>query len=217
MIRIILVEDQKLVLSSLALLLEKEDNISVVAEASGAQELLSLLQTPIKADIVISDILMPKMTGIEMTAEMKKRNINIPVILLSMLEDEKYTSAAFLAGASGYISKNVDIDELLFAINTVIKGKRYFTAELGIKLLEKYHKQLINAVYKNDKKIILTEREQNVLELIAEGKTNQEMADQLFLSRRTIEGIRQAILDRTGAKNTAALIKYAILNGHISS
>jgi DNA-binding NarL/FixJ family response regulator len=216
MIKIIIVEDQKLMLSSLSALLDKNDNISVVAEVTGAPHLLSLLDNKIKVDIIITDILMPEMDGIELIVEMTKRNLNIPVILLSMLEDDKHSSAAFLAGASAYLSKNVDVDELLFAIHMVMKGKRYFSAELGVKLLERYHKQLIN-MDRSVQNISLSEREHNVLELIAEGRTNQEMADQLFLSRRTIEGIRQSILDRTGAKNTAALIKHAILNGYINS
>ena len=120
------------------------------------------------------------------------------------------------AGAKGYVSKNVDVEELIFAINTVKKGNRYFSAELGINILERYHKQLVGYKEESTQKIIFSEREQSVLELIAEGQTNQQIADQLFLSRRTVEGIRQSILDRTGAKNSAALIKFAISNGYIA-
>ncbi len=215
MIKIIIVEYHKLMLSSLSALLDKSEYIHVVAEVKGAIDLLSLLETKLQADLIISDILMVGMDGIEMVAEMRKRKIATPIILLSMLEDEKYSSAAFLAGANGYLSKNVDVEELLFAINMVIKGKRYFSAELGINLLERYHKQLAGSFDKSTKDISFSARELNVLELIAEGKTNQQMADQLFLSRRTIEGIRQSILDRTGSKNTATLIKFALLRGYI--
>ena len=202
-------------LSSLSALLDKFDNIEVVAEVIDAAALFLWLESKPKVDLIISDVLMPEMDGIAMIAELKKKGYAIPVILLSMLEDEKYTSAAFLAGANAYLSKSVEVEELMFAINTVSKGKRYFSAELGISILERYHKQLVGFNEEVSKKITFSPRELSVLELIADGRTNQQMADQLFLSRRTVEGIRQSILDRTGAKNTAALIRYAIYNGLI--
>jgi DNA-binding NarL/FixJ family response regulator len=217
MIRVILVEDHKIMLASLAALLDKYDNIEVVAEVNSAKELLAILENDARADVIIADVMMPNMDGIEMLAEMKRKNVEIPVVLLSMLEDEKYSSAAFLAGASAYLSKNVEVEELLFAINTVLKGKRYFASELGINILERYHKQLKSFGPRNSQGVSFSERELSVLELIAEGKTNQQIADDLFLSRRTVEGIRQTILDRTGAKNTAALIKFAIFKGYIAS
>ncbi|RZL51122.1 MAG: response regulator transcription factor [Pedobacter sp.] len=215
MIKIILVEDHKLMLSSLAALLEKHSQFKVVAEATNAKELFALLATNPRVDLIISDILMPEMDGIKMIGKLRENGITIPVILLSMLEEEKYTSAAFLAGANAYLSKNIEVEEVLFAINTVLKGKRYFSSELAIHILERYHKQLIGFNEPGIAKISFSEREFSVLELIAEGLTNQQIADSVFLSRRTVEGIRQSILDRTGAKNTAALIKYAILNGYI--
>lgn len=215
MINIVIVEDQKITLSSLAALLNSFDHVEVVAEVASASALFELLKQKNKVDLILSDLLMPEMDGIAMITELKSKNIDIPVVLLSMLDEEKYSSAAFLAGAKGYLSKNVEIDELIFAINTVIKGNRYFEAELCIKILERYHTQLVNFQSNTSKTISLSDRELSVLELIAEGRTNQQMADQLFLSRRTVEGIRQGILERTGAKNTAALIKFAILNGLI--
>ena len=217
MIRIILVEDHKLMLSSLAALLDQTEHIEVVAQVASAEELFTTLNLYPKVDVVLSDILMPEMTGIEMIGELRSRGLNLPVILLSMLEEEKYSSAAFLAGANAYLSKNVELEELIFAIHTVLKGKRYFASELGISILEKYHKQLVGFSKETNQQLSFSEREMSVLGLIAEGKTNQEIADDLFLSRRTVEGIRQTILDRTGVKNTAALIKYAIFKGYISS
>jgi DNA-binding NarL/FixJ family response regulator len=217
MIRIIIVEDQKITLSSLEVLLNGIDHIQVVAQAASAAELFDLLDKKNKVDLILSDILMPKMDGITMITELKLRNINIPVILLSMLEDEKHSSSAFIVGAKGYLSKNVEVDELIFAINTVRKGRRYFESELCISLLERYHKQLINFQGDTKSKVSLSQRELSVLELIAEGRTNQQMADELFLSRRTVEGIRQGILERTASKNTAALIKFAILNGYLAA
>lgn len=216
MIKIVVVEDQKIILSSLGGLLDKHDNIQLVGEASNVEELLALLEKNQKVDLIISDVIMPKMDGITMLGVLKEKGIKIPVILLSILEDEKHSSAAFLAGAMGYLSKNIDVEELIFAIHTVTKGKRYFSTELCISILERYHSQLVKMPVKNANRIAFSEREISVLKLIAEGWTNQEMADELFLSRRTVEGIRQGILERTGAKNTAALIKFAILNGYLA-
>lgn len=215
MIKIVLVENQKIMLTSLAALLDKYEHTKVIAQVTSASALLAFLATKQKVDLIISDIVMPETDGIQMIADLRTNGLNTPIIVLSMLEDEKHSSAAFKAGANAYLSKNVDIEEVLFAINMVMKGKRYFAAELAINILERYHKQLIGLSEPEHQKILLSEREQNVLDLIAEGSTNQQIADQLFLSRRTVEGIRQSILDKTGAKNSASLIKYAILNGYI--
>jgi DNA-binding NarL/FixJ family response regulator len=216
MIRIILVENHKVMLASLAALLTQDTAIKVVGQVDNVAALFALLAEKPQVDLIISDILMPNVNGIEMIRLFKEKGIELPVILLSMLEDEKYSSEAFLAGADAYLTKNVEAEELIFAIKTVMKGKRYFAAELGINVLERYHRQLIGFGNKEVQNVSFSDRELGILELIAEGSTNQQMADQLFLSRRTVEGIRQSILDKTGAKNTAALIKFAIYHGYIA-
>jgi len=214
MIKIVLVENQKIMLSSLTALLERYDHIETVTAVSNAKDLLALLNTKKPIDLIITDIAMPETDGIQMIRDLRANGIEIPVIILSMLEDEKHSFAAFKAGANGYLSKNVDIDEVLFAINKVTKGERYFASELAITVLERYFKYATDSD-NDDVKILFNERERQVLKLIAEGLTNQEIADVMFLSRRTVEGIRQSVLDKTGAKNSAVLIKYAILNGYI--
>lgn len=214
MIKIVIVENQQIMLSSLSALLGKYDNMKVIAEVTCASELFALLDTRPKVDLIITDIMMPDTDGITMIAQLREKNIDTPAIILSMLEDEKHSAAAFKAGANAYLSKNIDVDEVLFAINTVMKGKRYFASELAIQVLERYHKQI--GVTEDDQvKIVFSERELSVMDLMAEGLTNQQIADLLFLSKRTVEGIRQSILEKTGSKNSAALIKYAILHGYI--
>ncbi|RZK52456.1 MAG: response regulator transcription factor [Pedobacter sp.] len=214
MIKIVLVENQKIMLSSLTALLERYEHVESVTAVSSAKDLLELLKAKQPIDLIITDIAMPETDGIQMIRDLRADGIEIPIIILSMLEDEKHSFAAFKAGANGYLSKNVDIDEVLFAINKVMRGERYFASELAITVLERYFRYANNSA--NDEvKISFNERELQVLKLIAEGLTNQEIADVMFLSRRTVEGIRQSILDKTGAKNSAVLIKYAILNGYI--
>lgn len=214
MIKIVIVENQQIMLSSLSALLGKYEHMKVIAEVTRATELFSLLDNKPKVDLIITDIMMPDMDGITMIAQLREKSIATPVIILSMLEDEKHIAAAFKAGANAYLSKNIDVDEVLFAINNVMKGNRYFASELAIQVLERYHKQIGH--HDNDQvKIAFSEREVSVMDLMAEGLTNQQIADILFLSKRTVEGIRQSILEKTGAKNSAALIKYAILHGYI--
>ena len=215
MIKIVIVENQQIMLSSLAALLGKYEHIKVIAEVTRASELLALLNQKLAVDLIITDIMMPDTDGITMIAQLRANRIDVPVIVLSMLEDEKHSSAAFKAGANAYLSKNIDVEEVLFAIDTVIKGNRYFASELAIQVLERYHKQAIGLNEAAQDKITFSDREISVIDLMAEGLTNQQIADQLFLSKRTVEGIRQSILEKTGVKNSAALIKFAILNGYI--
>ena len=215
MIKIVIVENQQIMLSSLAALLGKYEHIKVIAEVTRASELLALLNQKLAVDLIITDIMMPDTDGITMIAQLRANRIDVPVIVLSMLEDEKHSSAAFKAGANAYLSKNIDVEEVLFAIDTVIKGNRYFASELAIQVLERYHKQAIGLNEAGQEKITFSDREISVIDLMAEGLTNQQIADQLFLSKRTVEGIRQSILEKTGVKNSAALIKFAILNGYI--
>lgn len=216
MIKIILVEDHQIVRRSLQVLLKQHADLEVLAAVDGAHKLLELLKSGTKADIVLTDVNMPEMDGIQMISEIRLINPEINVVMLSILEDEKYAAKSFVSGARAYLSKDVDEVELLFALRHVVNGKRYLSSEISIGVLERFNHQLTNMPEKGAKRLALSEREQLVLGLIANGMTNQEIAEQVFLSRRTVEGIRQALIDRTGAKNSAALIRYAVLNGYVS-
>lgn len=216
MIKIILVEDHQIVRKSLQVLLKQHADLEVVAAVASAHALLELLKNGTSADIILTDVSMPEMDGIQMISEIHLINNHIHVVMLSILEDEKYAAKSFVSGARAYLSKDVDETELLFALRQVVNGKRYLSSELSIGVLERFNHQLTNMPEKGMPRLALSEREQLVLGLIANGMTNQEIAEQVFLSRRTVEGIRQALIDRTGAKNSAALIRYAVLNGYVS-
>ncbi|RYE57498.1 MAG: response regulator transcription factor [Sphingobacteriales bacterium] len=215
MINVIIVENHAVIRASFSALLTSNSGITVTSAVSSAVELLSLLEGGAQADVVLSDIMMPGMDGIEMVTALRAKGNGIPVVLLSVLEEEKYASRAFLAGANAYLSKNVELDELIFCLTQVKKGKRYFASELCILLLERYHNHLIKISVENDNKLNFVERELSVLKLVSEGLTNQEIADRLFLSRRTVEGIRQTLLERTGSKNSVMLIRFAVMNGYV--
>ena len=130
-----------------------------------------------------------------------------------MHDNEKYVAQAFLDGASGYLLKNVSADELIFALKHTHKGGKYLFSELAIRMLEKLVHHGHNSIHTTESQVDFSIREIEVLHLIAEGLTNNEMSDKLFISKRTIEGHRQSLIEKTGARNTAALIRYAVLNG----
>ena len=217
MIKVLLTEDHNVVRNGIKSLLEKEDDLQVIAEATNARRALNLLEEGITVDIILADLNMPEMNGIELTLEVKAKYPKIKVIILSMLDHENYILEAFKAGASAYILKNITTDELVFAIKHICNNdERYICSELSLRMLDKLlHRtemMLTTETPEND----LSKREMEVLVLLAQGFTNQEIADKLFTSKRTIEGHRQNLIDKTSTRNTADLIRYAIVNGLIS-
>lgn len=198
------------------MLLESQGETTVVAEANNGIEVLNYFKDGGQADVVITDINMPEMDGITLITELKTISPDTRIIMLSMLDNEKYIAQAFIEGARGYLLKNISEEELNFALRYVSGGGRYLCAELAEKLLDKLTSNPLQHANATGQNIDFSLREMEVLHLIAEGYTNTEMADKLFLSKRTIEGHRQALIDKTGAKNTAALIRFAVVNGFIN-
>lgn len=213
MLKIILAEDHNIVRNGIRALLESEGGIKVVGEATNGQKVLNIIAKEDHIDLVLADINMPVMDGIELIKNLKTNYPKIRLVILSMLDNEKYVAQAFSEGACGYLLKSVSSDELIFAIKHVSGGARYLCSELSIKMLERLmHSPLSNQTVFEDA-IDFSSREIEVLNLIAEGLTNHEMSEKLFLSKRTIEGHRQSLIEKTGSRNTAALIRYAVLNG----
>ncbi|WP_164122887.1 MULTISPECIES: response regulator transcription factor [Sphingobacterium] len=216
MIKIILVEDHLVVRNGIKLLLDTQENVQVIAEANNGQEAIAYLEQNVIPDIIITDINMPGMDGIQLTEKLVEQYPKVKVIVLSMLNNTQNVSQAFEKGAKGYLVKNVSYDELLFAINHISNGGRYLCEELAMLLLERVMAQESGfASYEKDTSttdVELSERELEVLQLISEGYTNVEIADKLFLSKRTVEGHRQNLIEKAGVKNSASLIKYAVIN-----
>ena len=216
MINIILADDHHIIRTSLKALIEKHEGINVVAEVPDGLAVLELLEKGIKADIILSDIVMPRLDGIALANTIKERGYTTKVVVLSILDDEKYASNAFISGAFAYLSKDIEEDELLFCLQHVIKGKRYLSSNICISILERFNAQLNMLSRKMNTDINFTEREINVLKLIADGLTNQEIADKLYLSRRTVESQREALISKTGTKNSASLVRFAMRNGYVN-
>jgi DNA-binding NarL/FixJ family response regulator len=218
-IKIVLTEDHKIVRSGIRSLLEHEEDITIVAEACNAAELIELFKTrgiDPNGLVLITDINMPGVNGIDMLPELIQQYPGLNAIVLSMLSQEKSILKAFRAGAKGYMLKNVSAEELLFGIRHITStGGRYLCVELALELLDR---QLERSSSYTDtvQEVDLSKREMEILALIAEGYTNQEIADKIFTSKRTVEGHRQNLIDKTNSRNSAALIKYAVLRGMVS-
>jgi DNA-binding NarL/FixJ family response regulator len=210
MIRIILAEDHRLVRQGIRLLISGDTEFEIVAEAANGQEVLSALCQYPQTDIVLTDLIMPVMNGNTLIGELKSGHPEVKAIILSMEDDPKIIAGILKDGACGYLFKNSDAMELIFAIRFVASGGRYICAELGFKLLEG-QLQGGNAQSIVPHRSDFTRRELEVLKLIAEGYTNHQIAEKIFVSKRTVEGHRQSLLEKTGSKNTAMLIRNAVL------
>jgi DNA-binding NarL/FixJ family response regulator len=211
MSRIFLVDDHTIVRDGLRALLANEPDITIVGEAGNGQELLDRLPTT-PADVVLLDANMPVLDGLATTQRLRAEYPQVRVLILSMLAHERYIGQLFDAGASGYVLKSAEKDEILVAIQMVISGRPFLCSDLGLSMLRK-------VLAKDDepdettKASRLSRRESEVLQLLAEGLTTNEIAEKLFTSKRTIETHRQNILEKTQTKNTAALIRLAVTQG----
>ncbi|RZF62394.1 response regulator [Sphingobacterium corticibacterium] len=212
--KILLAEDHLVVRNGIKLLLDAQANFEVVADVGSGREILDLITAGVEADILITDLTMDNVDGLQLIKELNQRGIKMYVIVLSMLDEEHYVAQSFQYGARAYLVKNVTADEMLFCINHVAKGGRYLCEELTMKLVDKLINKEEAQSYKMDPaELSLSSREMEVLELLGEGLTNLEISKKLFLSKRTVEGHRQSLIDKTKSKNTPALIKFAIQNG----
>lgn len=214
MIKVLLAEDHNIVRNGIRSLLDKQPDMTVVGEAINGLEVLQKIEDT-EVDLVLTDINMPHLNGLAMLDEIKGKSPEIKVLFLSMLDHENYVLQAIANGASGYLLKSVSEEEMMFAIRHIIAGNLYICSELTLRLISKFV-TIAEEIGKELKvSIDLSKREMEILLLIAEGYTNNEIAEKLFTSRRTVEGHRQNLLEKTGARNTATLIRFAVRNGII--
>ncbi|GAF03220.1 response regulator transcription factor [Saccharicrinis fermentans] len=211
-LKILLADDHKIFREGIKSLLSKEKGIDSIVEASNGKEVLSLSSTN-HFDVIILDIDMGIPNGIEVTEKLTQANPNSNILILSMLGLPEFIMQAFEAGANGYILKNAGKDEFLTAIKCVAKGDSYFSKEVSISLM----KQIQNPFSEKTKKsnIPLSKREVEILKLISQEYSNQEIAAKLFISTRTVDTHRRNLLEKLGIKNNVGLVKYAISKGLI--
>lgn len=204
---LILVDDHQLFREGLQLLLSQLDCIKNVRQAGTAKEFYQLVEAQ-EPDLVFMDIDLPEIDGIEATETILKQYPEMRIIALSMYGEEDYYTRMIEAGAKGFLLKNSGIDDVETSIKNVMAGKNYFSQEILSKLLNSINRK--NQPVKNTE---LSEREAEVLYQICKGLSNQEIADLLYISKRTVDKHRENILSKSGTKNTAGLVMYAIKNG----
>lgn len=204
---IVLVDDHTLFRNGLRILLNNLNEYVVSGEASNGEEFLQLLEYHVP-DLVLLDIDMPVMDGIEAAKQALKKYPALRIITLSMYGEEDYYYKMVDAGVKGFLLKNSDINEVKTALQTVLEGGSYFSSEL----LQTLVSSLRSKSQQHEKQDVLSERETEILILICQGFSNQEIADQLFISKRTVDKHRSNILEKSESKNTAQLVMYAIKN-----
>lgn len=209
-----MVDDHKIVRDGIKLMLEPQAGIDVVAEAEKGEDVASMLENE-AVDVVVMDINMPGMNGIATTKRVKEKYPTIKVLALTMSSDDSHIRQMVQAGASGYIMKSAGRDELTRAIHEVMEGKHYFSDQATQSIMMDLVKNKGKSTAPDP--IHITERELEVLQMIVKEHTNQEIAEKLYISPRTVDAHRRNLLQKTGARNTAGLVKYAFQHGLVNS
>lgn len=207
-IKIFLVDDHKMIREGFKKYIENNSEIEIIDEAENGVECLKKLET-VSPDLVVTDVNMPEMNGITLTKEISEKYPDIKIIGLTMLDDHRHVKELLAEGASGYLLKDCEEEELVLAIKNVHNGGSYFSPKVTQIIMNNIRK----VKSRSDKmvtKIKISKREKQVLHLILKEYTNQEIADALFISLKTVDAHKRNLLDKTGSKNLAGLILYAI-------
>lgn len=210
-IKIILADDHKLFRDGIKSLLSTVKDIEIVGEVSSGNELLKLLEE-IKPNVVITDISMPDLSGIEATKIITEKLSNVYVLILSMHISEEYILDSIKAGAKGYLSKDINREELIIAIHNIANGEGYYNKEVSEILLKSYVKQTKIKSKNTSHKAHLTNRELEIVKLVAEGFMSKEISDILNISIRTVDSHKSKIFQKLKLKSSIDIVKYAIKN-----
>jgi DNA-binding NarL/FixJ family response regulator len=211
-IQVLVADDHKIIRVGLRGLIELSDDIEVVAEASNGTEVEEQMNKR-RVDVILMDIDMGNTSGIETTHRVKKDHPEVKVLGLTMHEKQDYIIEMLAAGANGYLLKNTGMEELLTAIRAAANGDSYFSQPVSAALLRAITDRKEIPQQKSNPSGLLTDRETQVLRLIASEYSNGEIANKLFISIRTVDTHRRNLLEKLQAKNTAGLVKYAIEQG----
>lgn len=221
-IRVLLAEDHALVRAGIRALLQGQEDLAVVGEAGDGHEALRLIKKE-KPHVVLADIAMPGLNGLDLTARIVKEFPDCRVIILSMHANEEYVLQALKAGAKGYVLKDSEKAELELAIRSVVRGKTFLSPAISGHVIEDYLARLSGKKGKENSTSsepsqyqALTPRQREILQMIAEGNTNKQIAQALNLSVKTVEAHRTQIMERLDIHETAGLVRYAIRTGLVS-
>ena len=208
--KVMIVDDHRLMREGLRSIIEMESDLEVVAEAPGGRAAVRLAKE-VSVDAVIMDITMPDLNGIEATKQFLSENPNIKVVALSMHSDDHFVAGMLQAGACGYLPKDCAAAELVDAIRTVTAGETYLSPRAANIVVESYRRALSKD--KSTSAVVLTVREREVLQFVAEGETSKRIAARLNLSAKTVEAHRQQIMTKLNIRTIAGITKYAIQQG----
>lgn len=206
MIKIIIADDHQMVIDGLKALLANESDIQIIGEALNGEALLDLIRSKDHPDLVILDINMPGLDGLEAAKELRRRFPEIRILVLSMYNKPVFIKNLVEAGVAGYILKNTGHQELVNAIHKIAAGQDYFGAEVMKSMMNSFRG-------KTEVQAPLTKREEEIVKLIAKAFTTAEIAEKLFISTHTVDTHRKNLLSKLNLKNTAAIVNYAIQNG----
>ena len=212
MIRIVLGEDHQIVRQGLCALLEEEEDIQVIGEAGDGLEVLDLVEQ-LEPDILVVDLMMPGLHGLEITRQVRKRSRRTLVVVLSMHADESYVIAALKNGASGYVLKDSSASDLVMALHEVSDGRRFLSSPLSDRAIEVYMKTSDDG--EEDIYECLTNREREILQLAVEGHSNRTIGERLSISPRTVETHRANLMRKLGLKTQTNLIRFALRRGFL--
>jgi DNA-binding NarL/FixJ family response regulator len=211
-IRIVLADDHEIFRDGFKAMLKKQPSVELLGEAADGEELVALVRN-LQPEVVVTDIKMPKMDGLQATKLIAKEFPNIGIIALSMIDEESQIIDMMEAGALGYLLKNAHKNEIIEAIQAVHEHRVYYCDGTSAKLTRMIAKSNRIPFHKREAKVELSQKEIDVILLICQEMTNKEIADRLNLSIRTIEGYRDKIQEKIGARNSAGIVIYAIRNG----
>ncbi|RLD10838.1 DNA-binding response regulator [candidate division KSB1 bacterium] len=209
-IKILLADDHQIIRDGLASLLEKQKDMQVVGQAEDGRQALRMA-VDLKPDIVVMDISMPNLNGIEAAAQLRKDCPGTRVIALSMHADKRFVAGMLKAGAGGYLLKNSAFDDLVQAVSTVMAGEIYLSSKIAAVVIKDYIQS--SRREKSADLDALSSRERETLQLLAEGKTTKQIAGELFISVKTVETHRQNVMKKLGISNLADLVKFAVREG----
>jgi len=209
-IKILLADDHQIIRDGLASLLEKQKDMQVVGQAEDGRQALRMA-VDLKPDIVVMDISMPNLNGIEAAAQLRKDCPGTRVIALSMHSDKRFVAGMLKAGAGGYLLKNSAFDDLVQAVSTVMAGEIYLSSKIAAVVIKDYIQS--SRREKSADLDALSSRERETLQLLAEGKTTKQIAGELFISVKTVETHRQNVMKKLGISNLADLVKFAVREG----
>jgi DNA-binding NarL/FixJ family response regulator len=213
--RVLIADDHAIVREGVKMILAKESDFEVVGEAQDGRQALELVER-MKPNVVVMDISMPEMGGIEATQQVKERYAGVNVIALTMHEDESYVFKLLRAGASGYVLKRAAAQDLVQAVRAAAKGEAFLYPSVARKVVEDYLKR-VETGEERERYDGLTEREKEILTHIAQGLSNQQIAQKLYISIKTVQTHRAHILEKLGLHDRTELVRYAIRKGLIEA